>query len=173
VTQIDYYTERVKRMVGKVLTGNGITRYDQGAYDLVGGEELSDAERDELLELCRQRLDAFREQRGEEVFAHRSRHRTPISGSIKVRVLTRARGRCECCGAHEHQRALEVDPIVPRNQGGSDGLSNLQALCFRCNACKRWEARGGSASPSGCLGPLSTSETQCLAAARERTAMRS
>jgi hypothetical protein len=67
VTQIEYYTERVKRMVGKVLTGNGITRYDQGAYDLVGGEELSDAEREELLHLCRQRLDAFREQRGEEV----------------------------------------------------------------------------------------------------------
>jgi hypothetical protein len=67
VTQIGYYTERVKRMVGKVLTGNGITRYDQGAYDLVGGEELSDAEREELLQLCRQRLDAFRMQRGEEV----------------------------------------------------------------------------------------------------------
>jgi diadenosine tetraphosphate (Ap4A) HIT family hydrolase len=33
-----------------------------------------------------------------------------------------------------------VDPIVPRNQGGSDDLSNLQALCFRCNAAKRWEA---------------------------------
>jgi ATP adenylyltransferase len=54
-------------MVGKVLTGNGITRYDLGAYDLVGGEELSDAERDQLLELCRHRLDAFRMQRGEEV----------------------------------------------------------------------------------------------------------
>jgi ATP adenylyltransferase len=39
-------------------------------------------------------LDAFREQRGEEVFAHRSRHRTPISGSVKYQVLTRARGRC-------------------------------------------------------------------------------
>jgi len=62
VTQIDYYTERVKRMVGKVLTGNGITRYERGTYDLVGGEELSDAERDQLLQLCRQRLDAFREQ---------------------------------------------------------------------------------------------------------------
>jgi diadenosine tetraphosphate (Ap4A) HIT family hydrolase len=71
------------------------------------------------------------------VFAHRSRHRTPISGSIKVRVLTRAKGRCECCGAHEHQRALEVDHIVPMNQGGSDDLSNLQSLCFRCNAGKR------------------------------------
>ena len=32
-------------------------------------------------------------------FGHRSRHRTPISGSIKVRVLTRAKGRSECCGA--------------------------------------------------------------------------
>ena len=49
------------RMVGKVLTGNGITRYERGTYDLVGGEELSDAERDQLLQLCRQRLDAFRE----------------------------------------------------------------------------------------------------------------
>jgi hypothetical protein len=57
------------------FTFNGITRYDQGANDLVGGVaegfcaavELSDNERDELLELCRQRLDAFREQRGEEV----------------------------------------------------------------------------------------------------------
>ena len=61
VTQIDYYTQRVKRMVGKVLTGNGITRYDQGAYGLVGGEELSDAERDQLLHLRSQRLNAFRE----------------------------------------------------------------------------------------------------------------
>ena len=42
-----------------------------------------------------------------------------------------------------HQRALEVDPIVPRNQGGSDDISNLQSLCFRCNAAKRWKARGG------------------------------
>jgi len=79
----------------------------------VGGEELSDAERDQLLKLCRQRLDAFREQRGEEVLAHRGRTRTPISGSIKVRVHRCARGRCECCGAHEHQRALAVDQIVP------------------------------------------------------------
>ena len=38
VTQIEYTTERVKRMVGKVLTSNGITRYGQGAYGLVGGE---------------------------------------------------------------------------------------------------------------------------------------
>jgi len=53
-----------KRMVGKVLTDNGITRCERGTYALVGGEELSDGERDQLLELCRQRLDAFRQQPG-------------------------------------------------------------------------------------------------------------
>ena len=94
VTQIEYYTERVKRIVGRVLTGNGITAYGDG-------------------------------------------HRSPISGSVNYRVHRCAQGRCECCGAHEHQRALEVDHIIPRNQGGSDDITNLQALCFRCNAGKR------------------------------------
>ena len=40
-----YTTEGVTRMVGKVLTGNGITVYGNGAYSLIGGEELSNAER--------------------------------------------------------------------------------------------------------------------------------
>ncbi|QVL51789.1 MAG: HNH endonuclease [Cyanobium sp. M30B3] len=30
-----------------------------------------------------------------------------------------------------------MDHIVPSNQGGTGDLSNLQALCFRCNAGKR------------------------------------
>ncbi len=134
------------RMVGKVLTGNGITAYGNGAYSLIGGDELSDAERDALQQLCRQRLDAFREQRGEEVFAHRSRHRTPISGSVKYRVHRCARGRCECCGAHELQRALEVDHIIPKNQGGSDAITNLQAL-WRAAAGCCWRTSWRSASP--------------------------
>ena len=39
-----------------------MTSYAYDHYRLLGGEELSDAERDELLALCRQRLDAFRAQ---------------------------------------------------------------------------------------------------------------
>lgn len=47
-------------MVGRVLTGNGITAYGDGHFSLLGGDELSDAERDELLQLCRQRLGLLR-----------------------------------------------------------------------------------------------------------------
>ena len=62
-------------MMGRVLTANGSTTYGDGHDSLIGGVaegfcaavELSDAEREELLQLCRQRLDAFRMQRGEEV----------------------------------------------------------------------------------------------------------
>jgi hypothetical protein len=36
VTQIEYYTERVKRMVGRVLNGNAITELQQGRYRLIG-----------------------------------------------------------------------------------------------------------------------------------------
>jgi len=104
------------RMVGKVLTGNGITRYERGAYGLVGGEDLSDAERDQLLELCRLRLDAFREQRGEEVFAHRSRH--PGSGPHRAQEPGRF-------GRHQ-QPAVSLLPLQ-RRQAMGGGLCVLRA----------------------------------------------
>ena len=71
---------------GAGFTFNGITACGDGHDSRIGGDELSDTERDELQQLCRQRLDTFREQRGEEVFAHRSRHLTPIRGSVKYPV---------------------------------------------------------------------------------------
>ena len=79
-----------RRIVGSAwwpgFTFNSITAYGDGHDSRIGGDELSDGERDVLLELYRQRLDTFREQRGEEVFAHRSRHLTPIRGSVKYPV---------------------------------------------------------------------------------------
>ena len=60
-----------------------------------------------------------------------------VSGTLRYEVLKRAAFRCELCGASAEDRALEVDHIVPRNFGGSDDPSNLQALCYSCNAMKR------------------------------------
>ncbi|WP_216916326.1 MULTISPECIES: hypothetical protein [unclassified Synechococcus] len=41
------------------FTFNGITAYGDGHDRLIGRDALSDGEREALLELCRQRLDAF------------------------------------------------------------------------------------------------------------------
>ena len=97
---------------------------------------------------------------------------SPISGSVKYRVLTRAQCRCECCGAHEHQRALEVDHINPKNQCGSDAISNLQALCFRCNAGKRdgcLPMQEGAPTPAVCR-PATATGKRAVCSARWREA---
>ena len=55
-----------------------------------------------------------------------------------VMIMTRrAQFHCELCGISADIKALEADHIIPRNHGGSDDPSNLQALCYSCNAMKR------------------------------------
>lgn len=51
---------------------------------------------------------------------------------LRLRVLRRDRWRCRTCG----QPATEVDHIVPSTAGGSDAMTNLQALCRRCHSTK-------------------------------------
>jgi hypothetical protein len=61
--------------------------------------------------------------------------RKKISIRKRFLVLKRDRYRCRLC-----KRAgveLEVDHRIPRAQGGSDALDNLQALCFDCNRGKQ------------------------------------
>jgi ATP adenylyltransferase len=70
-------------------------------------------------------------------WSHRRKSAGYVSGTLRYEVLKRAVFRCELCGVSAEDRALEADHIVPRNVGGSDDLSNLQALCYSCNAMKR------------------------------------
>jgi hypothetical protein len=211
VTQIDDYTERVKRIVGKVLTGNGITHYERGTYDLVGGVaegfcvpvELSDAVtwpkasvaeplRDQLLQLCRQRHDAFRMQRGEEVgcLLTQKPAASGTGAATAPRSAARPSTRCSSgprAAANARAGYCLANP-APKGPGGGPhhaqepwrlGRPQQPAGPLLPLQCR--QAMGGESKPTAWRAhrradgwePLGTSETQCLAVARERTAMRS
>jgi len=137
-TQIDYFSEIVKNMVGRVLTKNrGITEKSGETYHLIGAEALTPEQIADLISLCETRITEFEEKRGELVWEHRRRGHRPISGSIRYEVLKRASFRCELCGISADEKNIEVDHINPKSLGGKDDLSNYQALCYSCNAAKR------------------------------------
>lgn len=137
-SQIDYYEQITKNMVGKVLTKNRqITERSNGGYFLKGFAELSEAERETLVLLCEAKIEEYVAKRGSAIWAHRRKSSGYVPGTARYEVLKRAKFHCELCGISADERALEVDHIVPRNLGGSDELHNLQALCFSCNATKR------------------------------------
>ena len=134
--QLDYYREITKRMPGAVLRKRGAVDYADGAYSIPSFDEMTAAERHELIALCQAKFDEYLERRADP-WSHRRKSAGYVSGTLRYEVLKRAVFRCELCGASAEDRALEVDHIVPRNAGGSDDLSNLQALCYSCNAMKR------------------------------------
>jgi len=137
-TQIEYFSEVVKNMVGRVLTKNrGITEKTGDQYHLIGSSELTSDQINELISLCQTKIDEFEAKRGTSVWEHRRRGHRPISGSIRYEVLSRAKFRCELCGISADEKNLEVDHIFPKSLGGKDDITNYQALCYSCNAAKR------------------------------------
>jgi len=134
--QLDYYREITKRMPGAVLRRRGIVDYDGNAYSISDFDEMTAAERHELIALCHVKFDEFLEKRADP-WSHRRKSAGYVSGTLRYEVLKRAVFRCELCGVSAEDRALEVDHIVPRNLGGFDDLTNFQALCYSCNAMKR------------------------------------
>jgi diadenosine tetraphosphate (Ap4A) HIT family hydrolase len=134
--QLAYYQEIVRNMPGPVLRRRGIVEHEKGEYVLCGYDDLSAAERHTLLGICLAKVDGFLKRR-RDPWAHRRTSNGYLSGTLKYEVLKRARFRCELCGASADDRALEVDHIIPRNRQGSDDISNLQSLCYSCNAMKR------------------------------------
>jgi ATP adenylyltransferase len=136
-SQIEYYENITRNMVGSVLRNRGVVERRGKAFKLIGFEALSKSEVTELVRLCQIKVDEYLKARGKAVFQHRRRSDEYISGTLRYEVLKRSAFHCELCGVSADIRALEVDHIRPRNRGGSDDPSNLQALCFRCNAMKR------------------------------------
>lgn len=135
-TQVDYYIDKVRNMVGKVLRDNGITEREKQIHLLKDFKQLSQNEIEELINLCRDKLVEFEDKRGDKIWEHRATDREPISGSIRYEVLKRASRRCENCGVSIDERPIDVDHIIPRSIGGANDISNYQALCYMCNTNK-------------------------------------
>jgi ATP adenylyltransferase len=136
-SQLDYYSEITRDMVGRVLANRQVVKRNGGNYELVGYEKFTPLEVQKLKEACDRKLDEYVSRRGDLIWEHRRRSTGYVSGTLRYDVLKSAKFRCELCGIPADERALEVDHIVPRNKGGKDEISNLQALCYRCNAMKR------------------------------------
>lgn len=136
-TQIEYYSEIVKNMVGKVLTKNrGITVKNGNTYALKDTEELTVDQISELTSLLEEKIREYETKRDSAHWEHRKRIRRPVSGSVRYEVLKRASFRCELCGISADDKNLEVDHITPKSLGGADEIHNYQALCYTCNAQK-------------------------------------
>ena len=125
--QLEYYTEIVKKMVGRVLKNRGLVERDGNEWVLVGGQQLTKKEITALIAACEQRLAEYVGRRGDRIWDHRRRSVGYVSGTLRYDVLKAAQFHCELCGVSADERALEVDHIVPRNHGGTDDLTNLQA----------------------------------------------
>lgn len=137
-SQIEYYEQITKNMVGRVLTKNrGITLKQGDAYHLQGFAELTGEEIASLATLCEEKIESYVDKRGDAIWSHRRKSAGYVPGTARYEVLKRAKYRCELCGVSADEKALEVDHILPRKHGGGDELHNLQALCYSCNATKR------------------------------------
>ena len=137
-SQIEYYDRIVRDMPGRVLSNHGIVERVGDDFRLTEAfSDLNYDERQSLISECKNKLNEYLEQRGMAPWQHRKKSSGYVPGSLRYDIIRRAKGRCEACGIGAEERALEVDHIVPRNKNGTDDPSNLQALCFKCNAQKR------------------------------------
>jgi diadenosine tetraphosphate (Ap4A) HIT family hydrolase/5-methylcytosine-specific restriction endonuclease McrA len=136
-SQIEYYEQITKDMVGRVLRKRGVVEKDGRTFELLDFDSLAPEQVADLIGQCEQKLAEFKERRGAKIWQHRKLSEGYISGTIRYEILKRAKFRCELCGVSAEVKALEVDHIVPRSKGGTDDESNLQALCYSHNAMKR------------------------------------
>jgi ATP adenylyltransferase len=134
--QRDHYRKKVvDRMPGKRLVRDGALVRDGDIYCLAPAfDKITENERIELISECQRQIEDHISKRGD---TYRRRQNNPVSGSIQYQVKLRAGGRCELCGASHAETQLDVDHIIPRNNGGTNDISNLQMLCRSCNAQKR------------------------------------
>src|SRR5262245_9550145 len=106
-SQIEYYAEITKRMPGRVLGSHGVVRREGDGFRLLTDVEcLTPEQRDDLIRLCDNALEAYRQRRGDRIHNHRRAALGDISGTDRYEVLKHAGFRCELCGVPADERSL-------------------------------------------------------------------
>src|SRR5215203_4089952 len=60
-SQVEYYEKVTNNMVGRVLRNHGIVEKDGSEYSLVGYEDLEEEQVERLVDLCRSKLEEYKE----------------------------------------------------------------------------------------------------------------
>ena len=129
-SQIEYYEDRTKNMVGKVLTNNrNITLKDGDQYLIDGFDRLSVIEKQELIKFCDELIEEYLAKRKQTLYDHRRISSDYVPGSLRYQVLSQAKGRCELWRS-PRMRKPSTSTILSQNQKA--GLTTL--LIFKPSA---------------------------------------
>lgn len=137
--QVEYYINIVKRWPKITLSKHGIIDTTlRGFFRLqVDFDRMTEAERAELIGICNEKIKGYIAGYKGIIGDYRYNPEDLSSSSTRYLVLKLANGKCALCGASVRDKPIDVDHIIPRNKGGSNDISNLQALCYECNRAKR------------------------------------
>jgi diadenosine tetraphosphate (Ap4A) HIT family hydrolase len=135
-SQLLYYEERIKQMPLKVLAKHGIVSKD-GELVHLNTKRLTLEQKAHLRSICEQKLQEFVQKKGLGIWDYRLLETDPVPDSLRFQVLKDSDGRCALCGITKDDSPIDVDHIIPRSRGGSNDITNLQALCAKCNRTKR------------------------------------
>lgn len=134
-SQLLYYEKRIKEMPLKVLSKHEIVTR-QGELISLNVKGLTLQQKAHVRALCEQKLQEYVQKKGLSIWDYRLLESDPVPDSLRYQVLKESDGRCALCGCTAKERPLDVDHIKPRSCGGKNDLSNLQALCSKCNRSK-------------------------------------
>jgi ATP adenylyltransferase len=137
--QVEYYIRIVKRWPKITLTKHNIINTElKGFFRLnLDFGSLMPEQKKELVDICNTKIREYINSYKGILGDYRYNPDDLSSSSVRYLVLKLAHGHCSLCGASIKDTPIDVDHIIPRNQGGSNDVSNLQALCYRCNRAKR------------------------------------
>ena len=136
-SQIKYYEKIVKKWPHDTLVRrHKIVQYKGKNIYSMPLDDISDSQKQRLVELCDLRLYEFID-KDPWIKKFRELDAASVSGSIRYDTLSKCKGVCVSCGRSSDMVMMDVDHIIPISLGGKTEPDNLQALCYQCNREKR------------------------------------